>query len=184
MIASLPFRILTAAIALSVATAATFMREKPPEAHTGAFGEPTCQECHSGEPLNQAPGTVTIFGLPQFYSPGKSYVVTVTLSAPELQVGGFQMTARFDNGQQAGRLEASSTGTTVSALRGIEYASHTLEGIAATRNKVRWAVVWHAPEEARMTVVFNVAANASNDDASPLGDHIYTAKATTGPGTP
>ena len=152
------------------------MREKPPEAHTGAFGEPTCQECHFGEALNQEPGNVRIIGLPQYYTPGRAYQFAVVLTAPELKVGGFQLTARFENGRQAGRLEAANAGIVVSVSKGVEYVSHTLEGISAKNNTLRWELVWQAPAEAGGTVVFNVAANASNDDASPLGDHIHTAK--------
>jgi hypothetical protein len=176
--------VLAAAAALSVATAAAFMREKPPEAHTGGFGEPTCQECHTGEPLNQAPGAIRIAGLPQSYEPGRAYPLTVFVTAPELKVGGFELAARFADGKQAGRFEATTPGATVTKSQaGIEYISHTLEGIAATRDTVRWAILWRAPSEARQPVTFHLAGNAANDDASPLGDHIHTATTTVSGGT-
>jgi hypothetical protein len=38
-------------------------------------------------------------------------------------------------------------------------------------------MTWTAPHESN-AVMFNVAANASNDDASALGDFIYLAQAT------
>jgi len=37
----------------------------------------------------------------------------------------------------------------------------------------RWTVEWTAPSLATGPVQFNVAANASNNDDSPLGDYIY-----------
>jgi hypothetical protein len=36
---------------------------------------------------------------------------------------------------------------------------------------------WTAPEEARWPVAAHVAANAANDDDSPLGDFVYTTAA-------
>jgi hypothetical protein len=155
------------------------MRERPPEAHTGGFGEPTCMECHWGEPLNQPPGAVRIIGLPDTYEPGRRYELTVLLTAPQLQVGGFELAARFADAHQAGRFEATTAGAVVTRSQAsIEYITHTLEGIAATRDTVRWAIIWTAPSSETRPVVFHLAANAANDDASPLGDHIHTATVT------
>jgi hypothetical protein len=36
-----------------------------------------------------------------------------------------------------------------------------------------WTIEWTAPAGATAPVQFNVAANASNNDDSPLGDYIY-----------
>jgi hypothetical protein len=36
-----------------------------------------------------------------------------------------------------------------------------------------WTVEWTAPAAPAAAVQFNVAANASNNDDSPLGDYIY-----------
>ncbi len=60
---------------------------------------------------------------------------------------------------------------------GVRYAQHTVEGLEpATASTARWAVEWTAPE-AGGDVVFHVAANAADFDASPLGDRIYMASA-------
>jgi hypothetical protein len=155
------------------------MRERPPEAHTGGFGEPTCQECHLGEPLNQPPGAVRIIGLPDAYEPGRRYELAVQLTAPQLQVGGFELAARFADAHQAGHFEATTAGAVVTRSQAsIEYITHTLEGIAANRDTVRWAIIWTAPSNETRPVVFHLAANAANDDASPLGDHIHTGTVT------
>jgi hypothetical protein len=59
--------------------------------------------------------------------------------------------------------------------QGIGYISQTDEGSKAVdRQQGKWTFEWTAPSTPT-PVVFNVAANASNGDASPLGDHIYTA---------
>ncbi len=173
---------LIAAVGLSGATAATFLREKPPEAHTGGFGEPTCEHCHWGEPVNAQPGSVRILGLPQSYEPAHAYALTILVTAPGLQVGGFELAARFPDARQAGHFEASGPGATVTlSAAGVEYISHTLEGVGARQDTVRWSIIWHAPAEARQPVQFHIAANASNDDASALGDHIHTAAMTVSP---
>jgi len=170
--------ILAAAVVFS-ATAARVLREKPPEAHTGGFGEPTCEHCHSGEPLNAPGGVLRIDGLPQSYEANHTYPLTVLLIAHELNVGGFEIAARFSDANQAGHFEVIAPGTIVTTSKaGIEYVSHTLEGVAALRDTVRWSFVWHSPADARRAVSFHAAANASNDDASPLGDHIYTSTVT------
>jgi hypothetical protein len=44
-----------------------------------------------------------------------------------------------------------------------------------------WTIEWTAPSPAAAPVQFNVAANASNNDDSPLGDYIYLKSARTVP---
>jgi hypothetical protein len=44
-----------------------------------------------------------------------------------------------------------------------------------------WTVEWEAPP-AGGAVIFHAAANAANDDSSPLGDFIYTVEARATPG--
>jgi hypothetical protein len=61
----------------------------------------------------------------------------------------------------------------------LQFAQHTTAGtIAQPPGALRWALEWTAPQAAPAPVQFNVAANASNDDASPLGDFIYVAEIT------
>src|SRR5690606_8758969 len=44
--------------------------DRPPPAHTGGFGEPTCQQCHFDAPLNDPGGALYVEGLPERYTPG------------------------------------------------------------------------------------------------------------------
>lgn len=165
-------------LAVSAFTVSAY-RDGPPEAHTGGFGEPTCQTCHFGGELNAAPGRLEIRGLPEKFTPGQAYSLRVVLSRPEMPAGGFELAARFAEGgtgagTQAGTLVALDDRADVfAAPNGISYAHHTRAGSDATGDSIVWQLRWTAPSRAGR-VVFHVAGNAADDDESPLGDHIYT----------
>lgn len=155
-------------------------RDGPPPGFSGGFGEDHCQACHFGDTLNAAPGRLTLTAPPR-YSPGKTYPLTVTLTRPGMAVGGFQLTARFDDGgAQAGTLaiaDGDRDRIKVTTDRGVQYAYHQRPGTRLTGpNVVRWTLKWTAPS-AGGAVVFNVAANAANEDDSQFGDYVYTAAA-------
>ena len=166
-------------VALSAVTAVVLHREGPPAAHTGGFGEPTCATaCHLGEELNAAGGQLQLLGAPARYEPGRRYTLTVLLRRTPLAIGGFELAARFEDGAQAGVLRSIDRRVRIAAENGIQYAHHTPYGISARADALRWQIVWQAPVQPG-TVIFHVAANASNDDASNLGDFIYTMSART-----
>lgn len=173
---------IAAGLALGLAGRAAGYPDRPPVAHTGGFGEPTCHECHAGAGLNQPPGRVVIDGVPAVYAPGRPYRVTVTLTRPGLAAAGFQLAARFATGpaagRQAGALDTVDARVAVAGAdsSGIAYAHQTVTGVRPTaRDTARWAVAWRAPA-ALGAVVFHVAANAADDDNSPFGDFVYTAE--------
>ena len=78
---------------------------------TGGFGEPTCAQCHQGQPPGDRALTLAA---PKTYSAGESYRMRVTLARPGLEVGGFELAARFRSGsaagKQAGELRAADAG--------------------------------------------------------------------------
>src|SRR5437899_189446 len=63
-----------------------------PLAHTGAFGEPGCNECHRNEPLPPGGGRVEIDVGP--YVPGQKQLIVVTVTDPNAARWGFQLAAR------------------------------------------------------------------------------------------
>lgn len=176
----------------------------PPPAHTGGFGEPTCRECHFDGPEEPDGVRLEVGGLPSRYRPGERYTLTVVLEAPELRRGGFELSARFlagdREGAQAGSLEAGSGRVEVVAAPPpgggspgpIAYARQTSNGslagsgadggvgvAAATgAGSLTWRLTWTAPDHRGAsgcpTVALDVAANASNDDASEFGDRIVS----------
>ncbi len=161
-------------------------KDGPVPGRTGGFGGPTCHACHQDNPLNAPGGEVTITGLPDRYTPGETYPITVRLKKPELVRGGFSIAARFVSGEnarrQAGEWQADDRVVfAVDAQTGVRYAQHSPAGSrSAAPGSISWELQWKAPLEAG-PIQFNVAANAANDDASPLGDFIYVKELTVSP---
>ena len=150
----------------------------PPPRNTGGFREPTCALCHRGGEPN-APGGALRLVAPASYRPGAEHAIEVQLERPGLRRGGFHLSVRFAEGTlagtQAGELLAVAEWVQVVAAHKVAYASHTAAGTqVATAGEARWQLRWKAPAAGGGTVVFHLAANASNDDDSELGDAIYT----------
>ena len=155
--------------------------EAPPVAHTGGFGEPTCQKCHFDLPLNDSGGSLVLGGVPEVYVAGARYLLTVQLTRSAMRRGGFQVAARFTDGaqagQQAGTLQPVDDRTEVvlDDSSAVAYAHHTETGTLLTSpDTARWTVAWTAPQVAGR-IVFHLTANAANDDASEFGDYVYAA---------
>jgi hypothetical protein len=154
-------------------------KDGPPPAHTGGFGEPTCRECHADADLNAYGGTLLLGGVPPTYEPGRSYDLAVTLRRAGMLRAGFQLAARFAEGEragtQAGSLEPADQRAKVlrDSTSGVLYLEHTFAGTTIAGDSARWRLRWTAPGDARGAVVFHLAANAANDDDSPFGDFIY-----------
>lgn len=162
----------------------------PPPGFAGGFGESTCHACHFEVEPNTAPGRVTVSGVPETFAPGESYPLTITLSRPGMALGGFQLTARFEeDGAQAGTLapgEDEAERVSVSESGGVLYAYQRAAGaIPVSADTARWTVLWTAPADVPASaaatgpgnaaaVLFHVAANAADGDDSADGDYIYT----------
>lgn len=153
----------------------TLFPEQLTGAFTGGFGEETCRSCHFDYPLNPKGGSLELEGVPDRYQPGQSYTLTVTLRREDLQLGGFQLTARHPDSTQAGRFELKSPRLQFTrGLAGVRYVQHSKKGTEPGEDGViRWQVPWIAPESGR-EVHFNLAANAGNGDASAFGDFIFS----------
>jgi hypothetical protein len=155
-----------------------------PPGFTGGFGEQACDACHFEAALNPKPGQLTLTGVPERFAANESYPLTITLSRPGMLMGGFQLSARMENGgAQAGTL-APGPGEEkrIRIERGtIEYANQRLEGTSlAEPGTAKWTVVWTAPANAG-SVLFHAAANAADKDEAARGDYVYTATATSRP---
>jgi hypothetical protein len=175
-------------IASAVALAA--YREGPLPRMTGGFGEMTCRTCHFDNSLNAARGSLAVDGVPATWIAGHDYLITVIVRRPGLSRAGFEMTARVASGprrgEQAGAFQVPDARLQIVFAPGspVQYVQHTKAGSQVTAiGEGRWTFRWTAPGDTRERVIFNVAANASNDDASPLGDFIYTLERTSGFGS-
>jgi hypothetical protein len=156
-------------------------KEGPYPNVAGGFGEQTCRLCHLDNPLNAPGGAVALDGIPPAFMPGQTYPVTVTISRQGLRRGGFEIAARFAGGKQRGRqagswrlLDARTQLIPGAVDKALTFVQHNQTGSrAATPGANAWTMEWTAPPAETGAVQFNVAANASNNDDSPLGDHIY-----------
>ncbi len=171
--------LLTGAALVSAEETAPPYADGPPLAHTGGFGEPTCQACHTEFDLNAPGGEVGVEGFPQFYQRGESYQLTVTVTGEGQGSAGFQLSARFAEGaargRQAGSLMSTDLRTVVKLEErlGIEYIQHTPEGVGLDpRGRGHWTFEWRAPERAE-PVSLHLVVNSGNGDNSPFGDIIY-----------
>jgi hypothetical protein len=164
---------------LSVAGAA--FKEGPYPNVTGGFGEQSCRLCHLDNRVNAPGGTLTLAGVPQIFVPGQRYPITVTISREGLRRGGFEIAARFSSGKQKGRQAGAwnPQDTRVQLIPGavdkaLTFVQHNLTGSRVSETGTNtWTVEWTAPPSPAGPIQFNVAANASNNDDSPLGDYIY-----------
>jgi hypothetical protein len=166
-------------IALPLAVSA--FKEGPYPNVTGGFGEQTCHLCHIDNPINAPGGTLTLDGVPGSFSPDQAYPITVTISRQGLRRGGFEIAARFAGGRQKGRqagswrlLDARAQLIPGAVDKALTFVQHNQIGSRATTpGSNSWTMEWTAPSTGSGAVQFNVAANASNNDDSPLGDYIY-----------
>jgi hypothetical protein len=169
------------AIVTMLPIAALAFKEGPYPTVTGGFGEQSCHLCHLDNPVNAPGGAVSLEGVPSAYAAGQTYEVTVTISRDGLRRGGFEIAARFASGRQRGKQAGiwKPVDNRVQLIPGavdkvLTFVQHNLAGsrVPATGAN-KWTVEWTAPQTANAPVQFNVAANASNNDDSPLGDYIY-----------
>lgn len=158
-----------------------FYPDHIPGPFTGGFGEETCHSCHFDYDINDERGSLRVEGLGQTYEPGEQYELTVSVESERLEIGGFQMTARFEDGSQAGEFIWSGDKLilTPDANDDIQYLQHSVSGTEPTSDReVSWTFTWTAPDHDPAMVIFNIAANAGNDDFSAFGDWIYVQEIT------
>lgn len=146
-------------------------------AFTGGFGEQTCRNCHFDYDLNPEGGALSVSGIPRNVKAGEAVAITITVKREELGRAGFQLTARYEDGSQAGHFDIADnkrlmfTGVGPDSL---QYVQHSKTGSRiGEKGKGRWTVRWIAPREVGGTIIFNVVANAANGDQSEFGDFIY-----------
>lgn len=162
----------------------------PPLGHTGGFGEPTCQACHTDAELNHPDATLTVEGLPEQYRSGDVYRVTIALAGSGQGRNGFEAALRFAEGSQrglqAGNLVAVDGRVVVRAdtLTAVQYAAHSTVGAdPVSVERGEWVIQWTAPRSSD-AVVLHVAGNSANGDDSPFGDLIHTLERTSAGPTP
>jgi hypothetical protein len=127
-----------------------------------------CSSCHFDSPPPTAEA-LRIEGLPERIEPGRTYSLTLVLSDPALRNAGFMLSVTSQD-DPAGELRAADAGTeTQGAL-----ARQTRAGSVPMKpGSSRWQLDWTAPASLDSPVVFDLWANAGNDDLSPFGDTLH-----------
>lgn len=170
-----------AAVLIALPAAALAFKEGPYPNVTGGFGEQSCHLCHLDNDVNAPGGSVELSGVPPRYAAGQTYTLTVKVAREEVRRAGFEISARFASGRLRGRqagawrvLDARAQLIPGAVDKALTFVQHNLAGSrTATPGSNSWTLEWTAPSSAAGPVQFNVAANASNNDDSPLGDYIY-----------
>ncbi|MFO7650381.1 MAG: choice-of-anchor V domain-containing protein [bacterium] len=159
--------VLLSAIALCLASSAG-----PPDAKTGAPGEGTCNDCHSG-PAG-APDSTSLTGVPgNTYTPGTLYNMTLSLQWAVQRRWGFELTALNSGGGSPGQVIVSDPVNTQFSSVGSGYLKQTSTGtFNGTPNGVSWTFQWQAPAAGSGTVVFYWCGNACNGNNSTSGDAV------------
>ena len=153
----------------------------PPDEKTGAPNEGNCTQCHTGNDLNVAGGSLMLT-VPGVYTPGMEYDIVVELARAGQRRWGFQMTALNNNNARAGTFATSDNNTQLGEANSKQYIEHTTEGTAAdTRNSNSWTFKWTAPSNDVGPIMFYAAGNAANNADGSLGDYIYIQRTTSDP---
>ena len=147
----------------------------PDFGYTGAPGDNgNCTACHAGN-VGTGTGSVAVTGIPNAYTPGQTYPLTVTVQQTGRQKFGFQLTVIDASNNRAGTL-APLTGETqlnpVSGQGNRQYIEHTQQGSNGSTSR-SWQIQWTAPATDMGAVRFFVAGNAANNDGQSSGDSIY-----------
>ena len=104
----------------------------------------------------------------------------------ELSVGKLELTGGKQKGRQAGTwrpIDARVQLIPGTVDKSLTFVQHTLAGSRAPAAGMnQWTIEWEAPAVVAGPVQFNVAANAANNDDSPLGDYIYVKAVRSAPG--
>jgi hypothetical protein len=122
-------------------------------------------------------GSLSVSGIREEVSPGELLTIQIMVQRDDMGKAGFQLSARFPDGSQAGQFKIENNERvmfTEAASDSLQYVQHSSTGTEPVKTGVNsWAIAWQAPESAKKLIIFNVAANAANGDASEFGDFIY-----------
>lgn len=134
-----------------------------------------CTVCHSTTAVNAGTGSVALSGVPEVYTPGATYTLTVTNTEFSARRWGFELIALRANGSMGGVFTVTdAVNTQIVSSAGLDYVMHTTTGSHAGMSGPRsWSVDWTAPAAADGDIAFTVSGNNSNNNSTPGGDKIY-----------
>ena len=150
----------------------------PPNEKTGAPGEGNCTQCHTGNTLNTAGGSLDL-SIPETYIPGTVYDIVVKLARDGQKRWGFEMTALTPNNTRAGTFSSTTANTQIKESNNKQYIKQTSAGTAqGTEDMYSWTFKWTAPSSQVGPISFYAAGNAADGTFGTNNDYIYTQSST------
>jgi hypothetical protein len=149
--------------------------KKPPLEKTNAPGESNCTDCHSGTALNGGGGNMSIVfsGANNKYKPNKTYTITISVyDLAESDKGGFEATILNSSNVAAGTVTITDSANTMQRhdnANGRDYSSNFF----GEENKVSWSFQWKSPSTPEGKITIYACTNATNNDSTYFGDHVY-----------
>jgi len=154
-----------------------------PVSSTGAPDERTCAEsgCHDTYTPNSPRGAmnIAIDGAENGIEAGKTYTVTVRVSAKESRRFGYQLVALHEDNTNAGTMtiidpERTQIMTNELKFQDRQYATYTYAGTEQYAEGVgTWSVRWTAPQSSKKVTLY-AATVIANDDNTDHGDYVLT----------
>lgn len=149
--------------------------EDPPNFHTGAPGELTCQSCHVPPSSNASTGLMEIIGMPDTIVPNTNYTLTLRMEKTfgDASQAGFQMTIINESGRKIGALSNPSAGAGIADESVREYFEHRNPASLLSGNIAEWQVTWRSPKEEEafsQQVRLFATGLLGNADSSVTGD--------------
>lgn len=146
-------------ILLPIILSLVFFGASLAQAHNNSSPNGVCFECHK---VNGAPATLEVSGMPDKYTPGGVYDVTVTVKSANESFG--EVEGGFSAKASAGEIIVTDDMNTQISE---PYLTHTKEG-----SEMRtWKFKWKAPTQ-KTTAELHIMAVAANGDFAPAGDSI------------
>ncbi len=143
----------------------------PPTGLTGAPGEGSCTNCHSGSAITSGSAwdAINITGLPASgYIPGTTYSLTLSGSSAATAKNGVSLTALSPTNAMAGSFTAG-TGNSILLGGGKSYMSHNGSGTSQSS----FSFSWTAPTTGVGTVTFYTSFMGTNSNNNNSGDNVY-----------
>jgi hypothetical protein len=147
---------------------------------TGAPGEGTCVQCHSGTALNTGGGYVFIESSNMIFGQhalGETYNMTVTVGQTGESLFGFSIVALDANGNSVGTFTAGTDNHTENfTVSGSsrQYVTHNANG-GSSQDEHTFNFTWTAPAEDFGTITFYATGLAANGNEANSGDKVYSA---------
>jgi hypothetical protein len=154
-------------------TAGVLYHNGSPGGKSGSPGDgASCTQCHAGTPVTGTTWITT--NLPASgYTPGNTYMISITGSHSGAQRYGFEMTSENGSGQKKGAFAVTNNIQNQLVNAQASAITHTGSGITPSNDSITWTFNWTAPVTGTGNVTLYAAINAANGNGNTSGDIIY-----------